>query len=198
LQNLHLSCFDKGIPGWMNTDVSPHLFIAKVPGAAWLLHKAGRLNDERYRQHRAGVFSGIRYLDLAKPFPFAPESFRNVFCAHVFEHLYREEAQRCAREVCRVLEPGGVFRVTVPDLDSAVAGYDPQQPDGFLEMIYENYHLADKNRHHWMYNERSLEGLLRTAGFGDVARCQYRRGRCPDLDRLDNRPDGTLFMEAYR
>jgi len=198
LQNLHLSCFDKGIPGWVNTDISPHLFISKLPGAAWLLHKAGRISDERYRQHCGGVFSGIRYMDLTKPFPFASGSFRNVFCAHVFEHLYREDAERCAREVCRVLAPGGVFRVTVPDLDHAVAHYDSKQPDEFLEMIYENYHLADKNRHHWMYNERSMAHLLSAAGFGEITRCLYRHGRCPDLDKLDNRPDGTLFMEATR
>ena len=28
---LHLGCFDRPIPGWVNTDITPHLFIARVP-----------------------------------------------------------------------------------------------------------------------------------------------------------------------
>jgi hypothetical protein len=40
--------------------------------------------------------------------------------------------------------------------------------------------------------------LLREAGFSEVQRCRYREGRCPDLDRLDNRPEETLFMEAVK
>jgi hypothetical protein len=67
-----------------------------------------------------------------------------------------------------------------------------------VEPVYKNFHLANKNRHHWMYNERNLTRLLETAGFTKTARCTYHQGRCADLDKLDNRPEGTLLMEAYR
>jgi hypothetical protein len=52
-------------------------------------------------------------------------------------------------------------------------------------------------RHWWHYNARSLEALLRRIGFGEVVQCEYRQGRCPDLERIDNRP-GSLFMEGVR
>ena len=38
--------------------------------------------------------------------------------------------------------------------------------------------------------------MLADEGFGDVRGRDYRDGRCPDLELLDNRPEITLFVEA--
>ena len=198
MKNLHLGCFDQAVDGWVNTDVTPHLFVARIPLAAVVLYRLGLMTRERYHQHRCGVFDGLRYLDLSKPFPFAAGEFDNAFSAHVLEHLYPGQAASCAREVCRVLKPGGVFRVTVPDLDRAVAAYDPGAPEPLLDLIYNAAQKRDKNRHHWMYTEQSLVRLLLGAGFSTAKRCQYRQGRCPDLDRLDNRPEDSLFVEGVK
>jgi SAM-dependent methyltransferase len=195
---LHLGCFDRAIEGWVNTDVSPHTLIARVPGAAWVLRRLGRMTAERFEQHQRGVFAGVRHLDLTKRFRFENDTFDAAFSAHVFEHLYKRDAERCAAEVHRVLRPGGVFRVTVPDLHDAICNYDPKRPEVLLQLIYENTQPRDKNRHHWMYNEHSMRALLVAAGFSKVLRCAYREGTCPDIDRLDNRPVGTLFMEAFK
>ena len=45
--------------------------------------------------------------------------------------------------------------------------------------------------------DQPVDGWLNT-GFSEVQRRCYREDRCPDLDRLDNRPDATLFMEAVK
>lgn len=197
-RNLHFGCLDRVVEGWLNTDVTPHLWIARVPGAAALLHAAGGLGAERYAQHRQGLFARVRYLDLRRRFPFSDASFDNAFSAHVIEHLYRRDAKACLAEVRRVLCPGGLLRIGVPDLDRVVRSYDPRQPERLLKAIYETDQERDKNRHHWMYNEVSLASLLAETGFGDIRRCAFREGDCPDLDQLDNRPDETLFMEARR
>jgi predicted SAM-dependent methyltransferase len=198
LKNLHLGCFDQAIEGWFNTDVTPHLFVARVPLAAAVLRRFGLMTRERYEQHRRGVFDGVRYLNLAKRFPFADGSFDNAFSAHVLEHLYPEQAVSCVREVRRVLKVGGVFRVTVPDLDRAVEAYDPDRPEMLLDLIYNTGQKRDKNRHHWMYSERSLRRLLLEAGFAEAHRRAFGEGRCPDLDCLDNRAEESLFMEGVK
>lgn len=91
-----------------------------------------------------------------------------------------------------------MFRITVPDLDHAVARYDAEHPEVLLQLIYENTQARDKNRHHWMYTEQSMRRMLLGAGFDHVTHCAYLEGRCPDIDRLDNRPEGTLFMESFK
>jgi SAM-dependent methyltransferase len=197
-RNLQLGCLASAPASWENTDVTPHIFVARIPGAARLLRSVGLMSAERYAEHRAGVFARIRYLNAAKRFPFQDQSFDNVFSCHMLEHLYRDEAEQCVREVRRVLKPGGVFRVVVPDLDLLVRAYDERHPEGLLQKVYENTQRFDKNRHHWMYTHSSMRELLQLAGFSHIERCSYQQGRCPDVDKLDSRPEESLFMEGVK
>lgn len=65
-----------------------------------------------------------RYVDLsARPLQFADETFDSVYAYHVFEHLTLEEGVRLAREILRVLRPGGNFRLSVPDLEEFCREY---------------------------------------------------------------------------
>ncbi|MGY4320273.1 class I SAM-dependent methyltransferase [Bradyrhizobium sp. JR3.5] len=130
LQRLHIGAFNCGIEGWINTDITMHLWIARVPLAAKALHLAGLLSAARYAEHRQGKFAALRYMDLTKPLPFADGSLAAVFSAHVFEHLFPDEVERLAREIARVLAPGGVCRIVVPDMERIVALYDPAAPAG--------------------------------------------------------------------
>lgn len=196
-KKLHLGCFDQPIPGWINTDITYHIFIAKVPGLAYLLHKIGKIPKYRYLQHKQGVFRPIKYMDVTKRFPFKNDVFDYVFSSHMLEHLYAEDAIACVNEVYRVLRKGGVFRVSIPDLDRIVESYDPHIPNKFLEAIFESKQKLDKNKHHWHYNEASMTTLLTDAGFSEVYRAQFQVGKCVDLKKTDNRPE-SLFMEAIK
>jgi predicted SAM-dependent methyltransferase len=198
LRKLNFGCFDQVVDGWVNTDITPHIFIARIPLAAMLFRKLGLMTATRYEQHRAGLFRKVRYLNLRKRFPFLDSSFDAAFSAHVLEHLYREDAEHCMRELYRILRKNGVLRVSVPDLDEAVRNYDPQHPDVLLDLIYNSAQERDKNRHHWMYNHVSMSQLLLAAGFEKVERRSFREGLCPDLEVIDNRPIGSLFIEAIK
>jgi len=61
--------------------------------------------------------------DLREPLPFADGVFSTVYHSHVLEHLPRREAPRFLAECFRVLEPGGIIRVVVPDLEGIVRLY---------------------------------------------------------------------------
>jgi SAM-dependent methyltransferase len=198
-RKLQLGSFDHAPEGWLNTDITPHLFVARVPGLPMLLHSAGALSDERYASHRSGAFGSLRYLDLSRPFRFEDGTFEAVLATHVLEHLHPDVAERCLGETYRVLAPGGVLRVAVPDLDAMVGEYDPADPDKFLWGIYQGRGARAKlsARHWWHYNAGSLEALLRRTGFREVQRCAFREGRLPDVERVDTRP-GSLFVEAVK
>jgi hypothetical protein len=54
VRKLHLGCFDQVLPGWVNTDITPHIFIARLPGLAVALRRAG------FRQaYRCGFRQGV-------------------------------------------------------------------------------------------------------------------------------------------
>lgn len=193
---LQLGCFHQGMDGWVNTDITPNLFIARVPFAASLLHRLHIMNDQHYAWHQEGRFKGVSYLNASKRFPFKNGTFDGVYCCHMIEHLTPAHAGHLFKEVLRVLKPGGIFRVVVPDLDRTVSLYDPQRPDAFLDAMYE--HVGGiKNMHKWMYTEPSLISFFEANGFVDVKRCAYREGQLPDVERIDSRPDGSLFIEGF-
>lgn len=197
-RKLHIGCFDVVHDGWLNTDVTPHLMVARVPGLPRALRAAGLIPDERWAAYQSGAFRRIAYLDLTGPFPFADGSIDAVLASHVLEHLTRDEAQRCVAEIRRVLRPGGVVRIAVPDLDTVVEEYDPADPDAFLDGLLQGRERStSRHRHWWNYNETSMSALLRAAGFDQPERRGFRQGLCPDVERVDTRP-GSLFMEAVR
>jgi predicted SAM-dependent methyltransferase len=65
----------------------------------------------------------IRHYDIRKPLPFLDNTFDAVYALRIIEHLTPEEAKRFVAEVYRILQPGGIFRVSTPDLESAVRAY---------------------------------------------------------------------------
>jgi len=196
---LHLGAFDQIADGWINTDVTPHLFVARVPGLATLLHAVGKVNDARYAAYRDGRFRRLRYVNLNRRLPYRDASVAAIYSSHVFEHLHVDVAERTLAECHRVLKPGGVLRIAVPDLDHEVANYDPVNPDAFLDGIFQGRAASDNRhaRHWWHYNAESLAARMHAAGFSDVAQCDYRQGRCPDLEQIEYR-EWSLFMEAVR
>ncbi len=195
---IHLGAFDQILPGWLNTDITPHLTIARVPGLARLLYAAGRMPMPRWEQHRAGVFRQLRRLDATRRFPFPDDAADAIYISHMVSNLSRAGARACVSECHRVLRAGGVLRIATLDLDATVRDYDPARPDVFMDLIFDlDTSTRAKNRHWWHYSETSLAALFAAGGFGDIARRGYREGRCPDVERVDSRP-GSLFMEGVK
>jgi SAM-dependent methyltransferase len=66
------------------------------------------------------------WLDEKRALPFRDRVFTFALSEHVLEHLFLPEAYRLMQEVRRVLAPGGVFRISVPDADLRPG--DPEPP----------------------------------------------------------------------
>ena len=195
---LHLGAFDQIHAGWVNTDITPHLTIARVPGLAGLLGAVGLLNAQRLQQHRAGIFRQLRRVDVRGRFPFQKDSVDAIHISHMLSNLTRDNARHCLSECHRVLMPGGILRISTLELDATVSAYTAAAPDVFLNLLFDlNTSSRAKNRHWWHYNQTSLTAALHGVGFRDIARCAYRQGRCPDVQIIDTRPD-SLFMEAVK
>ena len=61
--------------------------------------------------------------DLSKSIPFADDSFDLVYHSHVLEHFTKVAATNFIQECYRVLRPGGILRVVVPDLEQIARLY---------------------------------------------------------------------------
>lgn len=61
--------------------------------------------------------SQVLKCDVSQGLPFADNSFAVVYHSHVLEHFAPDDGRRLIRECFRVLQPGGILRVVVPDLE---------------------------------------------------------------------------------
>ena len=66
---------------------------------------------------------GVIAHNLRDGIPFDDEEFDVVYHSHVLEHFSKDEGTRFIQECCRVLRPGGVLRVVVPDLETIARLY---------------------------------------------------------------------------
>lgn len=172
---IHLGCFDQPVEGWYNTDITPHIFISRIPLLPLLLTKTRFIGEHRYKQHKAGVFRRVHYLNLTKRLPFKDNSVDAIFSSHVIEHLYIYDTYRLLHEIYRILKPKGWVRFVLPDLDKIISDYDSHKPDLFLRAVFENAtHALVKNQHHWMFTAPYLKSILSEVGFKHIEQKEYR------------------------
>lgn len=65
----------------------------------------------------------VLHCNLMQGIPFPDNSFEVVYHSQVLEHFPRDRAPDFLRECHRVLKPGGILRVVVPDLENIVDEY---------------------------------------------------------------------------
>jgi predicted SAM-dependent methyltransferase len=200
---VNLGCGTSVAPGWINLDNSPNARLSKYPWLRWCLWRLRLLSDNHYNVPWP---KSIVIHDLRRKLPFQDATIDFVYASHVLEHLRQDDAQKLIQDVYRVLRPGGLTRIVVPDLAFGAQRYldalqaDPgnsQAASDFLNSL-QLREPGHRNPHLWMYDTPSLKSLLTEVGFIHVAVCKHKHGRVPDSDILDNRPEGSLHMEAEK
>ena len=66
---------------------------------------------------------GVIAHDLSKGIPLPDQSCEVVYHSHVLEHIPRDSAPDFLKECYRVLAPGGILRIAVPDLERICRTY---------------------------------------------------------------------------
>jgi SAM-dependent methyltransferase len=198
--NVNLGCGLAIAPGWVNIDGSMNALLASFPSSffpiAYKLTGANRyysvneyvslLTDNYFVHH-----------DLSYNIPLEDGCVDNLYSSHFLEHLHRADAISLLKECRRVLKPGGRLRLSIPDLKYAVQLYlsgerDKSMRDFFFVEDKEN----DYSRHKYMYDFEMISSILQDVGFTNVTKSEYQIGEVPDLDKLDNREQESLFVEA--
>ncbi|MDJ0896029.1 MAG: methyltransferase domain-containing protein [Alphaproteobacteria bacterium] len=92
---------------------------ATASDTAHRLHIGGKQAKEGWRILNIQQGEGVDFIgDVADLSQFEDLGFDEVYASHVMEHLgYREELPAAFQGIHRILKPGGVFRMSVPDLE---------------------------------------------------------------------------------
>jgi predicted SAM-dependent methyltransferase len=155
--------------------------------------------------------------DLTQAFPVANHSFSWGYSEHFIEHVTPEQAVAWLAEMRRLIAPGGLLRVTTPDLKKYIEGYS--DPEGkFFRLHTERMEAFTGNKgsvpqrrawmvnqifrffkHQWIYDFDELRHAASLAGFDPdgIVREAYQTGLLEDVAMLDSpeRNDETLYVE---
>lgn len=123
--------------------------------------------------------ANLRLHDLTRGLPYADASVDLIYHSHFLEHLDRDAAVVLLREVRRVLVPGGLQRVVVPDLEPLCRAY--------LASLEQSLLNDDAQALHERHIAALLEQSVRREAFGSAHQPQWRR-----------RLEGLLFGDARR
>jgi len=211
---IQIGCGQSPISGWVNYDNSPSVRLAALPPG--LIRLAGRL---KILDHQSVAYvrfcrsNGISHCDATRHIPWPDASVEAIYSSHMIEHLDRRDAELFLQEARRVLQPGGVIRLSTPGLRQLVEAYGVQgQGDHFIESLFTcvdrprtllarvRQAFSGPRHHLWLYDEASLCALLERNGFSNATALQPGNTtlRDPGALNLWERMAESIYVEACR
>ena len=196
---VHYGCGYCAPDGWLNFDCSPTLRIERMPVLGRLL---GRLsgNTERFPAH-------VRYGDICRGLPVPEGLVQAVYASHILEHLSLQDCRIAIANTYRMLQPGGVFRLIVPDLLERarryVAAADAHSAEASGMFMHSTYlgaesrprsalghlrRMVGNSSHLWMWDEHAMGAELARVGFVAIRRCALGDADDRMFDRVEH-PD---------
>ncbi len=152
--------------------------------------------------------------DCRRSLPLAAGSAAGIRAEHFVEHLEpREEVPAFLADCRRVLRPGGVLRIIVPDAERYVQAYcrgdctgfrDLAVPDPFPDdlptrMDIINHVFHQWHEHRWGYDFETLAHRLRSAGFARIEHAAYRSSHDAQLAQdLEVHACDSLYVDAMK
>ncbi|MFM7905504.1 MAG: class I SAM-dependent methyltransferase [Microcystis sp.] len=145
------------------------------------------------------------YWDLRKGIPFPNESVSKIYSSHFVEHLTFKEGQTFLDECLRVLVPGGVFSICVPNARIYIEAYlnTNLETDKFFDhkpaynnttkIDYINYTAYMDGHHKYMFDEENLVYILKGKGLKNVRIREFD----PHLD-LKERDFESIYAVAEK
>jgi predicted SAM-dependent methyltransferase len=147
--------------------------------------------------------------DIAKKlYPLSDNSLEGIYTEHCLEHIPYQKCADNIKEYYRLLKPGGVVRIIVPDGEIYCDLYEKRKTDPSVILPYgekEETGMISINRifrihgHLFIYDFETLSLLLQKAGFTQIMKQKFSQGHDKRLliDRAD-RAIESLYIEAIK
>lgn len=151
--------------------------------------------------------------DIRYSLPFEDNQVKMLLAEHVVEHLeFREDVPRLFKEAYRVLQPGGHFRIVVPNVEEWIKAYLSRDKAewfrlGFAQfpsdmptqMTLLNHVFHQEGEHLFGWDFETLEYTLRAAGFDLIYRRSFGDSGMKGLAiDLSHHAPYSLYVEGVK
>jgi predicted SAM-dependent methyltransferase len=202
VRGVQFGCGGRLPKGVLNTDLVGFTDVrleSTAPGRVY------RVNDAPFIHH-----------DVTHPLPAEDGAFEWAYSEHLIEHISQAHAIVWLKDVHRLLKPGGLLRLTTPDLERYVSAYAardeaffadhsrrlrqfglPTMPTRRTFMVNQIFQFWG---HRWIYDFDELVHVLVQAGFAAdaVTRRGFQDSGLAAAGELDSevRQDETIYVEV--
>lgn len=194
---------------WTNFDASPTLRLQKIPVIGFLLKK--KLN--------VTFPDNVLYGDIVKGLPVPENSCKGVYCSHVLEHLALSDFKASLANTYKILMPGGIFRLVMPDLEVLINNFIENKrqgnslaavkfvkdsgmglehrPRGLGGVVQE---VIGNSRHQWLWDTNTTINELENCGFKNIRVCKFNdcRDTMFHLVEDESRFRGAIALEMTK
>ncbi len=176
---------------WKNFDASPTLRFERIP----IIGKLYIKNASRFPKN-------VAYGDIINGLPISEDSCKGVYNSHILEHLSLEDFRLALKNTYKILQPGGVFRFVLPDLEHFIHEYTiNSSADAAVIFLRETYLGREKrsrgikafivdwmgnSQHLWMWDYKSIEHELKDIGFTHIRRAIFNDSSDPIFKEAEN------------
>lgn len=193
---------------WINFDASPTLRIQKTP----------LLNVCLKPFLKVKFPDNVRYGNIIKGLPIPENSCNGVYCSHILEHLSYDDFQKALLNTYKILKPGGIFRLVMPDLELFVNDYlnkknrgeqaafdfnlstgfgQKSRATGFKAVVLNSW---GNSRHLWLWDTTSAIEMLKKTGFTGIRTCVFNDCNDPMFAIVESKDrfTGAMAIEAVK
>ena len=179
--------------------------IASLGGRPLKLHlgSAGNYLDGWVNVDLLGMEADVVW-DLRSGIPFPDGSAEAVVLEHVIEHFTYADDLDLLAECFRVLTPGGIIRLGVPDFGRYIESYAgdgsfidevrPGRPTRLLAVA----EVALDHGHRSVWDGETLVRLLTESGFPDGRVCSWRESALDPAPDSERRKAESVYAEARK
>jgi predicted SAM-dependent methyltransferase len=146
--------------------------------------------------------------DILEGLPLESDTMDYIVSIHALPMIPYTEIVRALQELKRVLKPGGVLRLGLPDFDKGIRAYQQNERDYFFIPDDETKSISGKlivqliwyGYSRTMFTYEFAEELIQKAGFQNVRQCNYQEtfSAFDEITSLDNRERESFFVEAVK
>jgi predicted SAM-dependent methyltransferase len=146
--------------------------------------------------------------DIREGLPLESDSIDYIASIHSLPEIPFTDIVPTLAELRRVLKPGGVLRLALPDLDKGIEAYRRRDTAYFhvpdedakslgakfvTQMIWYGYSRS-------LFTHEFIQEQLERAGFARVDHCTFKQTASshPEIVALDNRERESLFVEGVK
>lgn len=169
---------------WSVTRVFHSPVVPKNSDGKRLLHLGcGPIDAPGFVNVDANVYPHVHHVVDAYPLALFPSNeFDLVYASHILEHYKRDVVPHVLKEWFRILKPGGILRLGVPNFETIVDIYQHTKNIDSVSGPLFGGQDYQHNFHYVAFDMSSLAKLCRQAGFSSIRQWDPARVDNHDFD----------------